>query len=596
MKSKLFLTVILAAALSACGGGGGDTTSVVSPGSSTLSGVAATGRLMVAGTPVVAMDRTGKTVRTTVDAQGQYTLDASGMSFPILLKATESDQSLYSVVANSSEATGKININQLTHMAVVGLLGDGSPSTIESEFQASDAAAKLTADLLHAAALSALSQLPESVLTASGLLRSSLRDIRTQADFQVGVAEDKLLDQLQPSLAAGKVVLGELAALSLYADAVVATKDATALAGTASLCKGTSDTLVYETKDVVVYGIHSATSDDKLRAARGTQRALDEIKAQLQLTPAAPGIGVDGTNKVAVCVDGTLAYGGTGHLNEFSISAYSHIPSDQSASDWYKMLKHEMVHTVQAGLLGTPDQNTVLPLWFTEGMATYLADQEILDTVDNLTAWSTAMSGCVPATVSYYDQTTNCPISDFGEIYRGYGAIFASLFDSSRYGGAGNPLTKLRDLHVALAHSPGINDRWSDASAEAFSAAFDALGLQATSGSAAVSLATLQTDAGWKALVTPYFAHNTITVTVTGASNLQGMALNALDDSGNSLSFADVIANNTTGQLSVRRVQGPAAFLVKVSDVVYQSPTAFLVPASGTLTLAFNSNTWKRQN
>ena len=100
--------------------------------------VAATGRLMAANTPVAAIDRNGKTATGSVNASGQYSIDWSGLTFPVLLKATENGVSLYSVVVNSTEASGKININQLTHMAVVGLLGDGTPAEIESLFKAAD--------------------------------------------------------------------------------------------------------------------------------------------------------------------------------------------------------------------------------------------------------------------------------------------------------------------------------------------------------------------------------------------------------------------------------------------------------------------------
>lgn len=597
MKKEMIALAIMAAAVTGCGGGAGGTAPAPNTPNSAqnttqITGVAATGRWMASGTPVVAIDRTGKSVSGFVDAAGQYAITWSGLSFPILLKATESGIPLYSIVVNNTEAAGKVNINQLTHLAVVGLLGDGTPADIENRFKTD--ASKLTTELLKESALSAMSQLPESVLMKTGLTRSSLRDVRTQANFQIGVREDKLLDQLVPTVSGGKVTLTGLATLPAFSDAVVSNSSNFPPLSGFSWCSRTSDNVVYTTKDIVVYGVN-VSSDEKLLAARASQRALDEIKTQLDITAPGSGIGIDGTNKIAVCVDGTHEKDAQGSLKEINTASLDKtVNSGGSVGEWVQVLKHEMVHTVAAGLLNIPHQNVVLPLWFTEGMATYLADQEMLDTVDNMNVWSQEIKvdptqpACIPTTVTYYGATTNCPIMDFGNMYRGYGAIFAALFDAPSYGGGGNALTKLKDLHIALQKSSGL---WADGTAQAaFAQAFDALALTAPSGEA-VTLAAIQTDAGWKNLVTPYFEHNTVTFTVNGANDLRVMALTFADDFNRSVGSTDAIVNNA-GRLSIRHASGSLSFFVVNGGAAYQSPAPFQWTPGVSTTFTFG-NTWK---
>jgi hypothetical protein len=595
---KTILTTTMAAVLTACGGGGGggvsgstggDSTTPVANGSQ-ITGIAAIGRWMAQNTPVVAIDRNGKTANGSVNATGQYSIDWSGLTFPVLLKATENGISLYSLAVSSTEATGKVNINQLTHMAVVGLLGNGTPAEIESQFKAADPATKLTAELLKESALNGMSKLSDDVLLKTGLTRSSLRDVRTLSDFQVNVREDKLLDQLTPSMSAGKVTLTGVPNIPTFSDAVASTASNFPSLSSFSWCSNTTDTVVYTTKDTVIYGVNAVTNAEKLLAARTTQRALDEIKAQLKITVPGSGIGIDGTNKIAVCIDGTHSKDAQGSLRDINTSSLATaLNSGGSISDWTKTLKHEMVHTVQAGLLNTQHQNTVLPLWFTEGMATYIADQEILDTVDIMAKWSIAMNSCVPTTVNYYGQTTTCPITNFGTIYRGYGAVFAALFDTADFGGGGNPLSKLRDMHFALQESKGL---WAEGTAQiAFQAAFDALGLKSPSG-ATLTLSSIQTDSGWKSMVTPYFVHNTINFTVNGVTNLQGMAVTLANDADTSVGFTDVVANNS-GKLNLRRAFGDLNFFVQNGATPYQAPNVFRWNGvDKSINFTFDSN-WK---
>ena len=101
MKKEMMMLAIMAAAVTGCGGGGtaeAPITPDMSQNTTQITGIAATGRLMASGTPVVAIDRNGNSASGVVGAAGQYAIALSNLSFPILLKATEGGIPLYSRV------------------------------------------------------------------------------------------------------------------------------------------------------------------------------------------------------------------------------------------------------------------------------------------------------------------------------------------------------------------------------------------------------------------------------------------------------------------------------------------------------------------
>jgi hypothetical protein len=130
-KISRFLTLTLLAVglmvLSACGGGGSSGSSS-SPVGNTLSGTAATGAPIVAGT-VTLKDSAGVTDITFTDAKGNYSFDVNGKHFPLMLKVqpnTEGAAPLFSAAL----AWGTANSTPLTTLQVFEATGRTDPSPI----------------------------------------------------------------------------------------------------------------------------------------------------------------------------------------------------------------------------------------------------------------------------------------------------------------------------------------------------------------------------------------------------------------------------------------------------------------------------------
>jgi len=107
-----------------CGGGSSGGPSTTAPAAVHVSGVAATGQAVSLG-QVTVTDATG-TVRTgTTDANGYYTIDVTGMVFPMLAKATyTSATGTVTVLYSYAKAAGTVNVNPLTNAAVVASTGN----------------------------------------------------------------------------------------------------------------------------------------------------------------------------------------------------------------------------------------------------------------------------------------------------------------------------------------------------------------------------------------------------------------------------------------------------------------------------------------
>lgn len=118
------LMVVLLGMLSACGGGSSSSTgNTPPPASATVSGVVATGA-PVALSQVTVTDANGRTVMGTTDANGNYTIDATGLTFPLLAKATyTSATGAVTVLYSYAKTSGTVNVNPLTNAAVVACTG-----------------------------------------------------------------------------------------------------------------------------------------------------------------------------------------------------------------------------------------------------------------------------------------------------------------------------------------------------------------------------------------------------------------------------------------------------------------------------------------
>lgn len=163
--------------LAGCGGGGGGG---VSPAASTMLSGTAAGGAAVIGT-VLVTDSKGATKGGTIEADGRYSIDVSGMTGPFVLKAagTVGNTSVtYYSAATTADLGGTINITPFTNLMVSNI----AAQIAETYFSNPDNIAKIgtliTPEKL-AAAETALQAKLQPVLTALGindsidLLRSS---------------------------------------------------------------------------------------------------------------------------------------------------------------------------------------------------------------------------------------------------------------------------------------------------------------------------------------------------------------------------------------------------------------------------------------
>ena len=578
--SRIILTTTMAAALTACGGGsGGGSGTPATSTSSTVSGVAATGRAMSSGSVVVGLDSAGHTANTTVGSNGAFELNVASLSYPILIKATEGGVTLFSAIVSNAEASGKININQLTHLGVVGVLGNDTPVNIENYFKTPGNSDKVTAGTLSAAQLNAVAFLSDSVFDTSGLNRAQIGDVRTDAGFKIGQREDKLLDQLTPSTSAGKAVFVNLTSIPSLAVPTRVTSYATQFSvlfgSNVAWCNGTTDTTVYTTPDVVVYGV-SATDQDKLDAARAAQISINEIKTQMGYTAPGSGIGFDGATKLSVCVDGSgRQSSGEANAHALGVTAMSKdIAGGLNERKWRHLVKHELFHSFQGVLVGQTDPWNVLDRWFQEGTAEFISGSDYLDTSAKVTAWQSAYEKagtCTPAKVnSYTYMTTNCQYGSEKEgdvLYRAYTTPITMLFDAASYGGGGNSLTKISQLMTTIKNGA------------TFQAAFDAQLLTLPGVVNPITLADLKTSS-WATWASSYTDKTVANVTLSGVPNGVKFMLLANPNSTrkNDNIWLGDSADGSTAMVSLRYVAGPVVFrAMSTTNTMYQSPTTATV-------------------
>jgi hypothetical protein len=199
---RTFLAVLVAVAAVACGGGG-DSGASPAPGSNlAVSGLAATGAPM-ANAVVSVKCVTGATVSGVTGADGSFNLTLqAGQTLPCMIKVTRGnpDVTLYSLATG----TGYVNVTPLTDLVLAQALG-ADPAAAFAPF-GSASASRIEAALPAAKAyVSAQIQ---------ALLGSSPEADALSGRFQIGDADDKLLDALGVKLGAAKKTMSDLRELA----------------------------------------------------------------------------------------------------------------------------------------------------------------------------------------------------------------------------------------------------------------------------------------------------------------------------------------------------------------------------------------------
>lgn len=187
MKSGLRLTAVAAIAVSvlaACGGGGGSNSTTASATSNatptSLAGTVAVGGA-ISGANITVIDANGKSVSTTSDASGNYTVSLSGLTAPLLIVASDPTgvhPTLASVVASVPKGTTAPVIGNVTTLttAVAALLTT-SGNTLELAGSGSLSSLAQTSSIT--AAIAKLNTALSNILPANGLNAASFDPVGT---------------------------------------------------------------------------------------------------------------------------------------------------------------------------------------------------------------------------------------------------------------------------------------------------------------------------------------------------------------------------------------------------------------------------------
>jgi len=202
---SLYITAIAALILVGCGGGGSSSTVTNPPSSMTLSGTAATGAA-IAGATVEIKDVVGTTHSTTTNADGAYSLSASGMTGPFLIKVTSLDGSKVFSAALVSDLGGTINATPLTSI----LVADATNKDLDSLYATYGSAdATLLTNNLPATITSLTSTL-SPVATALGVTISETGLLRGAFTANHD-GLDKAMDALSVSFTGTTVIISDKA-------------------------------------------------------------------------------------------------------------------------------------------------------------------------------------------------------------------------------------------------------------------------------------------------------------------------------------------------------------------------------------------------
>ncbi len=203
VKSGLRLTAVAAIAVSvlaACGGGGSTSTTASTTSNATPSSLAGTVAVggAISGANITVIDANGKSVTTTSDASGNYTISLAGLTAPLLIVASDPTgvhPALASVVASIPTGTTAPVIGNVTTLttAVAALLttsgnalelaGSGSLSSLAQTGSVTAAVAKLNTAL-------------SNILPANGIKAGSFDPVGTMFTAnQTGA--DAVIDAVQ---------------------------------------------------------------------------------------------------------------------------------------------------------------------------------------------------------------------------------------------------------------------------------------------------------------------------------------------------------------------------------------------------------------
>ena len=342
-NTKCLLSATLIAVLTACGGGGGgdSSSSATTPTSTILTGTAATGAAL-SNAKITVKDSKGASKTATADANGNFSVDVTGMTAPLIIQAVSQDASktFYSISQTIPESN-VINVTSITDS--LAQASGSAPATLFA-----DPATKLTS--VDFAKLKTAQDNLKTALTAymTTLGISTTTDLVTSAFLADNSKVDALLDCLSSTAGTLSVKASCTggAAVQAFDPAVNAT---TVPAQLAAPTAGTLDYLpanlpLINAQIKLLSNAWSGTSGDLatvLTAAfdadgvydNGMNRAafiadqVAKFKAgdRVTLNPGAL-VGFDKTaNTVDMCLDGSTAEGGQAAVAETTGATFKKI-------------------------------------------------------------------------------------------------------------------------------------------------------------------------------------------------------------------------------------------------------------------------------
>ncbi len=271
--NKLILASAVSLALAACGGGGSDSSSATttppvqtSPVSVVFNGTAAVGAPLAGS--VTVKDSKGATKVAQIGDNGAYSVDVTGMTGPFVFRASGmANGRTYTVhsVATSADATGKINITQLTDLIAANVGGQLAADYFD---QFDKNAATATASTIDAE-VAKLKEKLQPILTALGVDANA--DLLRTPFTPLTSPLDKALDAIQVSVNTNTAV----ATISTTANSSVITDDLKQKASTeTSSPKLAADNISTATNDAPL--VKKALSDFIAQFANG-QPTVDAL-------------------------------------------------------------------------------------------------------------------------------------------------------------------------------------------------------------------------------------------------------------------------------------------------------------------------------
>ena len=203
------------------------------------------------------------------------------------------------------------------------------------------------------------------------------------------------------------------------------------------------------------------TTSDMQHLIWAYEAALTNLLNDFGVTAAQ--LGISAANKLHVmCTNQIPVASGVGANAGFQVVGYSkNIAAGQEPDSYYKLVKHEMVHTFQA-ILSNPSASQE-HRWFAEGLAVYLSGQRLIGTNAALTAWkkqpvtapapaiqnpiSVQVFGVSPALAT--NPATGLPYTTSQGYYPVFGRAVEYLLTPAPVG-AGNTMADVKAIYQAM--------------------------------------------------------------------------------------------------------------------------------------------------